>query len=143
MAEKVYDKARYEEVAPGMRVALSRASERLDAESFVKKLEDAVALLGEDEVGLVRVAYGRQWYAHVTGRWEPETVYGARPNFLGLMGWRVRELKLPTDRNRVPFKWGTRCKVTWRDSRRELAAADKAARDCDAAHSSPGLQRPG
>ena len=49
--EKMYSKASSEEVAPEMRVALTRASDCLDARRFAVDWEEAATLVGENEVG--------------------------------------------------------------------------------------------
>ena len=96
----VYDKARCEDVAPEVRVALKRASGRVDTERFVKGLEEAVTLLGQNEVGLARPTCRRQRYAHTSCVFDllkPVTVTQSCPDFLSLAGWRARVSNLSTD----------------------------------------------
>ena len=59
MAERVYNKSRYEESAPEMRAALARASDQQDMERIVKDFEDDSTWVEEGEVGLPRSTYAR------------------------------------------------------------------------------------
>ena len=50
--ERVDSEARPEEMAPGVRAAMSRASARLDAEVYLTSMEVDLGLVGEAEFGV-------------------------------------------------------------------------------------------
>ena len=55
---KLYNKERSEEAAPGMRMALKRASGRHEVDRFAQELEESVTLVND---GFRRPVYGRRW----------------------------------------------------------------------------------
>ena len=63
--EKVYQKARLEEVVPEMRVSLRRASDGLEVDDFDQELEESVTLANEGKVGLPRFVYRRRRVANL------------------------------------------------------------------------------
>ena len=139
---KVYRKAHSEKVAPEMRVASKRASDRLEVDRYVQDLEESGALANEDKVGLSLPVYRRQLYAHftrVSDMLEPEDVAQSRANFLNLMGRRARELNLLEEQKQTLLRRASRFKAAWRESRKEVAAEAAVTRRSDAALSSSGV----
>ena len=59
--QRAYGKVRSEEVVPEMGTALAQASDRMEAEEFVREMGSDPAYVGEGEVGLPRSPLARCW----------------------------------------------------------------------------------
>ena len=107
--ERVYNRARSEEVVPEIRAAVARASDRPEMERFLKKLSGNLTLVEEDEDGLSRMATAcaRRWFTHFSGvpyLLTPDSVSPLRENSMSLMGKRARPSGLSVDPERGLLK---------------------------------------
>ena len=101
MMERLYGRARTEEVAPEMRAALRQTSDWPAMEPFVKESEE------DPHPGPRR----RSWAGPVRVRGSdpstPELVRPSLSRFLSLVGMRMRPLGLPDNQNWVAIKWSS------------------------------------
>ena len=103
-ARRVYTEARSEEVAPGMRSAVSKACAVLDVASFVYDLDRDVCDDNEEALGSVSGAAAGNLFRRFGSLREllaPRIALPIRDNFWALKGRRVRQLSLSGPQSRV------------------------------------------
>ena len=108
--ERVYTKARPEEVVPETRSAVANACAGLEVESFVRDLDRDARVESSEALGTERGAEARVWrrrFRPVQDLLVPPVVLPIREDFWSPMGRRVKALKLTTHQMREVLFWGS------------------------------------
>ena len=102
--ERVYGKARSEEVAPEMRSAINKACTFLDVQAFVVYLGHISCVYSGEAVGTDKGAATCVWLHRccaIKDFPKPSNAVPIRANFLGILGRRVRRIELSDAQKRV------------------------------------------